>query len=392
MPISSSDASVEDNRDASLAESRRLDTRSDSSPVRDAPSDAGPGNTGFPSSSLPNCTGTPIFSTLPMALSDFSFITPLGNINPQAHTAPTNHLYFAYSPTSTKRAFAPGDVHITYVEKKTYASTGNTDFQVQFGACKEVTTWYDHIALDSAIEAKIAAYNGGCVDRGVAGTAIKSCTAFGLDIFVANGTFIGTGGSSNNLDVGTRDTRIDLSFLNAEMKKTYGNTACPLDYFSGDTKLALEATLGGPDGIRRTSSPICGKVDYDLADTARGIWVLPNQSTMDERNLLTLAPHNYRDGKQTIGNGTDANSATNAFAFTPTSTGQVNRDFAQVRADGTTFCYDTFINARIGTVAQGSIVLIKLTGKSALSIERQGASACGSGPWTMTGGAQNFVR
>jgi len=341
---------------------------------------------------LPPCgTATP-YDTLPIALQDFSYVSPLGNINPQAHTAPTNHIYFAYTGSSTKQALAPGNIHITQVVKKTYTSTGATDFQVHFSACKEVTSWYDHIVLEKVFDDMITNYDGGCVESSASGTTLRSCTANALDITVGSGTLLGKGGTSNNLDFGTRDSRLDLAFINPDIKKTFGTTACPIDYFTADIKLALESRLGNFDGTLRSDLPKCGRVDHDLAGTAQGLWILPGKSSFDERNLLTLAPHSFRDGKQAIAIGTDANASTNDLAFTPKTTGLVNRDFAQVRFDGNTYCYESLIDARNGPAVPGQIVIVRLTSDAAVTIERKAAASCGTGPWTFTTSAESFVR
>ena len=65
-------------------------------------------------SSLP--TGGLSFEVSPVATSEFSYILALGNMNPPAHTFPTDHIYFVHNDyTETIPVVAPAAGKVIYI-------------------------------------------------------------------------------------------------------------------------------------------------------------------------------------------------------------------------------------------------------------------------------------
>lgn len=49
------------------------------------------------------CGSATQLTTSPVPLASIQFLIPLGNLNPPAHTAPTDHIYFWMAPASSSR-------------------------------------------------------------------------------------------------------------------------------------------------------------------------------------------------------------------------------------------------------------------------------------------------
>src|SRR5262249_5597074 len=145
---------------------------------------------------------------------------------------------------------------------------------------------------------------------------------------------------------GSYDYRITTTFDNPSRHTgtDQAYTVCPIDYFAPGPKAAMEAILGRFDGgYHRTTAPLCGPYNQDIAGTARGFWYYPGAPNIPEDPHLALILNNVYAPQQTISYGTSLpGQSPNFYTFIPTSAGLVNRDFAQVSADGNIYCYDTF--------------------------------------------------
>ena len=170
-------------------------------------------------------------------------------------------------------------------------------------------------------------------------------------------------------------------------------TVCPIDYFSAGPKADMEALLGRFDGtFHRTTPPICGQIMYDIAGTAKGDWYYPGAPDVPEDPHLSLIDNNVSAPQETISIGDSLPNQSQAFyPFDPVSSGFVDRDFAQVTADGHIYCYDTFHDPG-GAYSGAPIFIIQMPTPTTLKIEQQPAPDCSAGSWTFTSNAVTFQR
>lgn len=368
----------------------------------------------------PAATDTPLLERSPLNGSDYTAVVPLGNLNPSGHVFPTSHLYFALQrdPSSadlTRKApvFSPAHSWVVDVavvehlsEKPPY-----TDYNLRLSPCRQFFDSFWHVsALSQALlDAIDAAGDGDCLTYGTGGQDYKYCELH-LAVEVQAGEQIGTAGGLPGqymLDFGAFDARIaPLPFagIARHHRDPDGvdvlHVVCPVDYFDAATRSGLEARLGRSDGKEmRTAEPRCGTVMQDLPGTAQGIWYVTG--TVDEYPEdphLALVHDNVDPTVATFSVGTSIPGlASQAYPFRPTTSALVNRDFADITADGHIYCFDS--TAGLATwrsngrsLAKGSIVLAALTSATTLRIEHQAKTACGSGPWAFGSGAVDFER
>ena len=77
-----------------------------------------------------NCLGSePIFNSMPINFTSFGYVTPIGNLNPPAHTFPTDHIYF-YPNSGSFEIYAPGNITIISIAEQ--HSPTVTDYSINF--------------------------------------------------------------------------------------------------------------------------------------------------------------------------------------------------------------------------------------------------------------------
>jgi hypothetical protein len=144
--------------------------------------------------------------------------------------------------------------------------------------------------------------------------------------------------------------------------------------------------------LRRLNTSVCGKILYDVAGSAQGLWYVPGtpQATVqDVSPHLALVRDNVQPstGVFSVGTSMSASGLSGSqYYFQTTTSGHVNRQFDDVTADGTVYCYDS-------TQSWATfIILVQMTSGTTLKIERQAAASCGAGPWSFTSSASTFER
>ena len=77
----------------------------------------------------------------------------------------------------------------------------------------------------------------------------------------------------------------------------------------------------------------------------------------------------------------------------PKNSGNVNRDFAEVKPDGSVYCYETTSSPNVKTygIGQKSVLYLSMPDEEAVRVEKSNRSVCGQGPWIMTNYVE-FVR
>ncbi len=288
---------------------------------------------------LPSCGEQfEVFTDIPMDPGDFVSISPLGSTNPTGHTFPTVHTYLMLRDNSLAvPVYAPGDVTITNI-------TLSSSYSITFHPCAEIKGYFDHVStLTADISAQLSES-----DLCDWSSIPENSTPYCVNIEVATGALLGyTGGAdadgSAALDFGLRDYMMTpITFSATEFITDSAYTACPYDYYeSGDIKDGLFDKLRE----NRTESPVCGTVDYYVADTAQGQWyAIGSEDWTGEEGNIALVPANTDTAVGVLSIG-DASIGADAYYFDFRSSGQVNRAFTDVAYDGNIYCYDTLRDA-----------------------------------------------
>ncbi|RFC41595.1 MAG: hypothetical protein DUW69_002595, partial [Verrucomicrobia bacterium] len=163
----------------------------------------------------PSCGSTKaVLNTIPLASSAISGWVPLGNLNPPAHTFPTDHQYIYLAGFGTNAAVAeipllsPGNVTITSVKVTHYlTSAPYDDYAVGFLACKEVWGEFGHVrTLSAALKAQIGAIDQSCNTYSPdPSLTVQQCYSKPLAVKLAGGDAMGT---AAGLDLSLFDNRI----------------------------------------------------------------------------------------------------------------------------------------------------------------------------------------
>lgn len=351
------------------------------------------------------------FSVSPVAYADFTNIVPLGTLSPPSHIFPTDHMYFFIKnedindPESIPNkvpVYAPGDMTITKIGSQERYEDGkllNSDYNMDFVPCKEVSGYFIHMSsLSDKLKKEFDAQKKRCSEYSTGGYDYKNCES-GIEIKVKAGEQIGTAGGmkgQTSLDLGMLDFRISpLQYAN---QKRWGsksvNTVCPLDYFSSPAKEKIYAKVGDYSQ-KRVIEPICGRIDQDIAGTAQGVWFKKDtpqnfESSHPEDPHLALVHDNvdYAQPVFSIGNSVQGLEA-GRYYYTSKETGFLNRDFGDV-IPGNVYCFEG-VNNRFNPDPLGFIIILEMPIETTLKIERQEKSSCTS-PYQFSSNFSEFER
>lgn len=126
-------------------------------------------------------------------------------------------------------------------------------------------------------------------------------------------------------------------------------------------------------------------MEQDEPGTAQGVWFAKGaRETYPEDPHLSLVRDNINPSKAVFSVGTSIpNLQTDKYLFDPRTTGEINRDFKDVKNDVKVYCYD---------VGPSSVsIIIQLTSPTTLRIEKLGGG-CGGGPWSFGSSYADFER
>lgn len=375
---------------------------------------AGPG-------SVPACSGDgPLFDTIPMQPSDFLAFRPLGWTSPTIHVFPAKHGNFALAlPGQTppvRPVVSPGRIWVTEINSTDFGA-GKTGYGITFYPCRDFKAYFGHL---SGLSEKLLATNGAqkqCSPSYQSGGAtVTPCRAL-VNVELAPGEAVGVSGDAAGVDFGAIDFRIPMlgfaepkHYCVPQRDGTQRLETCemlyyvsPVPYFRSDVRPALEAKLGSYDGsVRRTAAPRHGEYMQDRPGAAQGNWFLPGKDLsvafLQPDEFIALV-HDYVDPRQPIFSvGTTLKGVNSGvYSFTARASGQVNRDFADVRP-GSVYCYDSFAvgatTGRINTGDPGGIILAEMPTPTTLRLEKQGTrgATCGSGPWDLSSASTTYNR
>ena len=358
---------------------------------------------------MPKCKGKKLYSTLPVDLEDLDYIEPLGGFSPPSHVFPVKHNYFYMKRTDPDDSnsaavettlFAPTDLTISRMVSNEYHESGRTDYSINYAVCKQVSGYFYHVAtLSEAIAEEFDNNeNKRCSEFSPGGDTRTECVANGISIKVKAGDAIGQVGGDAvyaSFDFGTSDKRKKSKFVN---KKRWGrdkNVVCPLDYFDSDNKASLEEFLGN-GSIARTVEPLCGSNNLDLKRTAQGNWILEGESDiLLEDPHLALIYDNIDPSIGIVSMGDsleDQGMVSSEYTFEPEASGTINRNFADVTADGQIYCYE--INNRFPreTTTESHVLGIQLVDKLTLKVEKLSNASCSDGELGFSDTAVIFER
>ncbi len=350
-----------------------------------------------------------LYSVSPVAPSDISYIIPLGNLAPSAHTFPTAHLYLHVrrtvpgdnnTPTVEVPVVAPGPIWITRISSSENLDQGTQDFSLHFSPCAEHEAYFIHLTTLARQLSKQLVGPRSCNEYTTGGERWRQCSK-NVHVALAAGEAIGTAGGGlqrNALDLGASDSRVRPSVYASperwEGRPNQLTLVCALDYFNPSTRRRLRSLLGD-ERTRRKKKPICGEVAQDVPGTLQGVWfVAGTRELTSEDAHLALVHDNFDPGKGVFSVGISMQrsglpSAT--YYFEPATTGARNREFGQVRKRNKVYCYE--VKPRFAQATDPvTVILAVLTGPSTLRLERTELSACGSPPWRQGSDYTEFER
>ena len=348
--------------------------------------------------------GTAIFTVPPIALGSMTGWVPLGNLNPPAHTFPTDHQYI-YLPFSGQTSLAeveivsPSDAMITRARRTSY-SNRNADYSIELSPCVEVHAELGHVtSITSSLLARLGAFDQGCTSYSPDPyTTVTACYTSLIAVPVTAGETLGTTGGMTGvfgLDFLLYDARVaPLKFAKPARWRTNSDgfdsfhVVAASDYFAEPAKSQIAAKVGSFDGrVRRTVAPTGGTIEVDVAGTAQGAWFNPTQPTNPESAHLAIVPDNVDPTKLVISIGTSQPGLNSrAFTLAPSSSGVVNRAASQITPDGQTYCFDLGI---------GNVMFVKMLDANTLRVETRVGNAitCTSlSGFSFTNQAMDYVR
>jgi len=344
--------------------------------------------------------GTALYSTPPVALSSVTGWVPLGNLNPVAHTFPTDHQYLYYSaggPGVATAVVAPTTMWVTRA-KLTQYSTGLGDYSVEFQPCLDVKGEFGHL---SAILAKIADRLGP-FDRNCQtyspnpGLTVTQCYTMSGAVKVEAGeqiATVGTAGTSIALDFWLWDKRVTpIPFANPTRWQTNidgfdrYHVVAASDYFVDATKTIVAAKLGSYNGSTLRSVPPLGGTIAADSSGVQGYWFLPGVSTYPESQHLAIARDNVNPNLYAFSVGTSQPGFSGgSFPFTPQPSG-TNLHPAMVTPAAGMVCYQP---------TNGSVLLLQAITTTQVRLEvRPGAGTCAANaPYAfVTGKTTDYFR
>jgi len=329
------------------------------------------------------------FTVPPFDTADVRAIIPLGNLNPTAHVFPSDHMYFiCASNKPTLEIKSPGNVHILKISRgvSTGGSINNlTEYTIALGSENSYMYWSHVSNLSQRLLTAVNNFVGATCEPAytTGGITYQGCYVYPVSLSAMAGETLGIAnirGGSGGMDMGVYLKNIGTN---------------PLQYFDATSRAMLEAKLGSNDGrIKRTVPPVCGEFNYDIAGAAIGNWVKTGFPRTPEDNNIALVKDNITPSIQVFSAGnTLPGLSSGTYYFIPKSTGIINRNFAEVTADGNTYCYTMdllgFVNA--GNSIPNSSIIIKLENNTTLSAEKRNCD-CSCLPYGFTGAKVTYTR
>ena len=339
-------------------------------------------------------------------------LIPLGNSNPPGHTFPVDHIYFHGEPDGVERnVYAAGDGVISNVTMiKTYGLDGklkSMGLTLTIDYCKG-------IQLVNAIEGEPSA-----IITNVIGAQQESCKlvaakhegesgidfcGYSVSIPVKAADIVAITDGKTFPEIWALDKNKPLSKdVDWERYNSpyYQYAFCFFDmypqdlkdyYYSlfgnyVDTTQAFLKDIGNGKKIEvksglipRTIPPLCGNVMQNVVGTAKGDWFGEGRDddseTSYEKDLALIEDNQDPTYQRVVIAGYV--SEPSLLNFRVVHSGTINRDFAEVTADGKTYCYYlTNDTGNAGGWWNGGKIVLRLVDAHNLLIEKQEGSCTG---------------
>jgi hypothetical protein len=351
-------------------------------------------------------SGKQLFTTTLMPADKISTVIPLGNFAPPGHINPTAHMYYNYTNAATSKTtmYSPADMVVTRIAlfDNGSATTPFDSYRIDFALCNQVRGYFIHvITVNDKLKAAFTKPYDQTQTSDVGAANPDHTYSKSVNIKLKAGEVLGTGGGAaylpGGVDVGLSDYRNPVPTLANPARWTLdSHYVCSLDYFPASISTALYAKIGDYNGLRNPGDPKCGEVYQDKPGTAQGVWfekgVAGPTALGPVEAVLTLGSNNFNHSQQVFSMGNDLQKlglTTGAvYGFTPTASGQRDRNFAQI-TDSQVYCYQT-TNLN-DSAAPKQAILVQLLDKTTLRIAKLG-TACGNGPWQMSASYIDYVR
>ena len=321
------------------------------------------------------------FTEYPVEMSRLKTITPLGNLNPPGHTYPTDHMYFSCDNMLYPDGFeiySPGAIIINKISKVEYNPAqvmGVTeDFTIDFAVCSKIDGRFGHVNnISTFLSDRTGEFGeefGDTVSVYEIDGRIYTDYEKRVNIKVPAGQLLGRAGISGGYDFWLKDTRVNLVWVNTDISQYFQHTVCPLDYFTTDLKTNMTAKLVNWDGSPVFPTGYCGKIDFDVPNTAQGIWQRDdwvNENAQEGGLALVYSNFNASEGAISIGNADNSTWDKQVYLFNPATSGFMNRQFDQVTNDGNIYYYFCY-GFESGSIFY-KVILVKMTNNQELMFQ-----------------------
>src|SRR5262245_60682315 len=337
------------------------------------------------------CGTGPFFTTSPVAIGDINGIVVIGGLGAPGHVLPTAHAGF-YLRTVGAQVVAPGNIQIDRVRRVRYLASPNRqgveDYATEFSVCADVSGWFGHVtSLASSIIVPQNAWRE-CETYSTPTETVEACTAALNNVRLSAGQPLGTGGYSialglMGLDFGMRDRRVNNFYvMRSRFNMDMFQSICPWEQFESSIKAQLYTKLSDASrpNMVPAGEPRCGTMEVDVANTAKGVWILAGTNTVpgNETNFIPLANYPYRPQKDLALSPRPTSLGASVAVVARQNSGRVNRAFEQVGSDGLTYCYGP--DAAVPT----SSWLLSMSGANGLRVRQVthaiNASPCAGDP------------
>lgn len=334
----------------------------------------------LPRSPAPECgASNAVLTVAPTGDDGFQSLLPLGSLFPPDHTIPTDHTYYVFARSSPRDPVpvtdvrAPGTVWVTRITFVSAVEDGRTisaDYKLDFSPCKQIHLYYDHITkLAPRLQSEYGAGSSGCQESHSRPGSTNSYCSRDVGVKLSAGELVGQagGGTAVGFDFGGSDSRrAELRYANsARYNGESRHVICPFDLFQPLLREALMRRF------ERSAEPRCGRVMQDKPGAAQGNWFFGDGGAGDPtewgRSLALV--HDNRDPTLGVVSVGGVISEPGTFVFTPTHTGLVNREFAEIRPGAAVYCYEYEGQGAAGRVTLHGHVLVRLVSATELRAE-----------------------
>ena len=325
----------------------------------------------------------------PFDTADVTALVPLGNLNPPAHTFPTDHMYFyCFTSKASLNIKSPGNIHVLRIGRTHYnagLANDHYDYTIVLGSDSSNMYWGHVSALSTRLLTAVNNFIGAnCgTPYSTGGSTYQQCFV-PVSLEATPGEILGIANTNNGL--AGLDLGVSIKNLGAN----------PLDYFDAAARALMEPKLGSFDGkTKRTVAPIYGEFLLDKPGTAQGNWYMGIIQKGSEDNNIALVPDNVIPSQLAFSVGNSViGLKSSVYYFDTQNSGFINRKFTDVIPDGNTYCYSLgYPNFPYtgNTLIPNTSMIIKLENANSLSVEKRNCD-CSCTPYMFTSNKVSYIR